>query len=91
MLAFWKAVGLIPSNVVCCKCRSQMSWFVDASVKNGYRWRCRTVVYASACRASISIRHGTWFQQSNQNFMEVLLLMYDIVHRVLAHAIQQEL
>jgi hypothetical protein len=36
------------------------------------------------------LKHGTWFQQSNQKFMEVLLLTYDIVRRVPAHGIQQE-
>jgi hypothetical protein len=41
-------------------------------------------------RLLCSIRHGTWFQQSNLNFMEVLFLMYDIVRRVSAHIIQQE-
>jgi len=34
---FSKYVGLIPSNVVCCKCGSQMSWCVDAIVTKGYR------------------------------------------------------
>ena len=86
---FWKYVGLIPSYVVYCKCGLQMSWCVDGSVKNGYRWRCWRSVSASACRASISVSHGTWFQQSNLNVMEVLLLTY-IVRSVPAHAVQQE-
>jgi hypothetical protein len=34
---FSKYVGLIPSNVVCFMCGSQMSWCVDASVINCYR------------------------------------------------------
>ena len=87
---FLKDVGLIPSSMVCCKCGSQMSWYVDTSVKVGYRWRYLMAISASACRASISITHGTWFQQSNLNFMEVLLLTYDAVRRVPVHTIQQE-
>ena len=67
-----------------------MSWYVDGSVKNGYRWRCWRGVSASARRASISVRHGSWFLQSNLNVMEVLLLTYDIVRSVPAHTIQQE-
>jgi len=72
---FLKDVGLIPSSMVCCRCGSQMSWCIDESVKDHYQWQCLRVISATACRASISIRHGTWFQQSNLNFMEVLLLM----------------
>jgi hypothetical protein len=87
---FWKDVGLITSNVVCCKCGSQVSWSVEARVKDGCRWPCRSAVCPSAFRASVSIRHGTWFQQINLNFMAVLLRTYDIVRRVPAHAIQQE-
>ena len=87
---FWKDLGLITRNMVCCKCRSQVSWSVDASVKDRCWWPCRRAVCAFACRASISIRHGTWFQQSNLNFMEVLLLTYDYVHHVPAYAILQE-
>jgi len=63
---------------------------VVVSVKHGYRWRCRKVISASACRPSIPTRYGNWFQQSTQNFMEVLLLTYDNVRRVPARAIQQE-
>jgi len=37
---FLKDVGLIPSSMVCCSCGSQMSWCVDKSVKDYFRWRC---------------------------------------------------
>jgi hypothetical protein len=35
---FLRDVGLIPSSMVCCKCRSQKSWFVDTNDKDGYQW-----------------------------------------------------
>ena len=71
---FLKYVGLIPNSMVCRRCGSQMPWCVDKSVKDHYQWRCLRANSATACRASISIRYGTWFQQSNLNFMDVLLL-----------------
>jgi len=51
-----------------------MFWCVDSNRKDGYRWRCRRVTYAS-----LSIRHDLWFQQGNLNFVEVLFLTYDMV------------
>src|SRR5215470_9909810 len=69
---FLKDVGLLRSAMVCHKCGSQMSWCVDTNRKDGFRWRCRRKVSASVCSASTSIRHGSWFQQSNLNFMEVM-------------------
>jgi len=71
---FLKDVGQIPSSMACCRCGSQMSWCFDKSVQDHYRWRWPRAISATACRASISIKHDTWFQQSNLNFMEVLLL-----------------
>ena len=85
-----KDVGLISISMVCRKCGSQMSWCVDTSGRDGYRWQCLRAVSASACRASTSITHGTWFQLSNMNYTEFLLLTYDIVRRVAAHTFQQE-
>ena len=60
-LQFSNDVGLIPSSLVCCRCGSQMSRCADKSVKDQYRWRCLRAISAAACRASVSIRHGTWF------------------------------
>ena len=77
--------------MVCCKWGSQTPWHVDSSVQYGYWWRCLRAISASACRASTSIRQGTRFQQNNLNFMDVLLLTYDTVHRVPAYNIQRVL
>jgi len=75
-IQFLKDVGLIWSSMVCCKCGSQMSWCIDTNRKVGFQWRCRRITSPSACSASISIRHKSWFQQSNLNFVEVLFLTY---------------
>jgi hypothetical protein len=81
-------VGLIRSAMLCHKCGSQMSWCVDANRKDGYRWRCRRIVSACACSASTSIKHGSWFQQSNLNFIPAVFLSYDTARRVPANTIQ---
>ena len=67
-----------------------MSWCLGIKCKDGYRWRCQRITSASACCATTSIRHGSWFLQSNLKFMEVLFPTYDIVRRVPARTIQQE-
>jgi len=59
---FLKNVGLIRSSTVCCKRWYQMSWCVNTHRKDGYRRGCRTIT-SSACSASTSVRHGSWFQQ----------------------------
>jgi hypothetical protein len=71
---FLKDVGLIRSSMVCGKCGNRMPWWVDTNRKEGYRWRCRTITSPSACSVSTSIRHGSWFQESNLNLIDVLFL-----------------
>jgi hypothetical protein len=39
---------------------------------------------------SVSIRHGSWLQQSNLTLIEILLITYDIVCRESASNIQNE-
>jgi hypothetical protein len=60
--------------MLCCKYRSQIFLCVDTNRKVAYRMGCREINYASA-----SIRYGSWFQQSNLNFIEVFFPTYDIV------------
>jgi transposase-like protein len=44
----------------------------------------------SRCYRSLSIRDGSWFQQSNLTLLEIMLLTYGIVCREPAHLIQSE-
>jgi hypothetical protein len=37
---FLKDVGIIHSNVQCNSCGRNMSWQADATVPDGFRWRC---------------------------------------------------
>ena len=71
---FLKDLGLLRSSMVCCKCGCQMSLCFDTNRKDGLQWRCRRITSASAFSSSTSIRHGSWFQQSNHNFIEFLFL-----------------
>jgi hypothetical protein len=86
---FLKDVGLLRSKVTCNTCGRDMTWNAERSRKDGFRWRCRRRTPASVCSTATSIRYGSWFQQSNLNFMEAMILTYDIVRRVPAHIIQQ--
>ena len=80
-------VGLIRNTVVCCKCGSQMSWCVETNHKYGYIWRFWRYTSPSACSASTSIKHGSWFQQSPLNaelnficYLLILLGAHHILH-----------
>ena len=89
-LQFLKDVGLLRTKMTCNTCGRDMVWYADPNRNDGYRWRCRRRTSVSQCSVSMSIRQGSWFQQSNLTLMEVMFLTYDIVRRVPAHAIQRE-
>jgi len=89
-IQFLKDVSLIHSKVPCNACGREMKWCADPTSKDGFRWRCRRKVAEAKCSQSQGIRHGSWFQQSNLTFQEVLYLTYDIVCRVPAHQIRRE-
>jgi transposase-like protein len=89
-IQFLKDVGLLRSKVQCNNCGRDMKWYVDSSSNEGFRWRCRRMVGGAKCSESRSIKHGSWFHQSNLTFLEILNLTYDIVRREPAHHIQNE-
>ena len=65
----------------CNSCGRDMTWSVDTTVSDNFRWRCEKRVAGKKCHASASIRLGSWFQQSNLTLQEIMLLTYDIVRR----------
>ena len=87
---FLKDVGLLRSKMQCNTCDRDMTWSAEPSIPEGFRWRCRKKVAGVKCSESRSIKHGSWFQQSNLTFREILLISYDIVRREPALHIQQE-
>jgi hypothetical protein len=81
---------LLRSKVACNNCFCHIVWCAEPKLKDTFRWRCQTKTSASVCSACTSARHGSWFQQRNLTFQEVIFLTYDIVRRVPAHLIQRE-
>ena len=76
----------------CCQCVSQMSCCVDTNRNDCYRWRCLRKTSTSVSSVSMSIRHGSFFRQSNLNFMEVLFFTYsyNLVRCIPVLTIEQE-
>ena len=78
-------------GVRCCDtCGRFMTCSADPTRSDGFRSRCFTRNAVIRCRRSLSIRDGSWFQQSNLTLLETLLITYDIVCREPAHRIQSE-
>jgi len=82
-----KDVSLIRHNMVCCKCGLQIFWCVETyrkmicDRKYGYGWRLWRNASTSACSASTSIRHSSWFQQS----VTLISLRFCSSHTSFAH------
>jgi len=89
-MQFLMDVGLLRSKVQCNTCGRDITWSAERSIPEGFSWRCRKKIASVKCSESRSIKHGSWFQQSNLTFREILLISYDIVCREPAHHIQQE-
>jgi hypothetical protein len=71
---------LIRSQVLCDHCGRFMGLCAEPSSSEGFRWRCNTRSAGITCRRSLSIRDGSWFQQSNLTFLEILLLTHKAYH-----------
>jgi hypothetical protein len=89
-IAFLQDAKLIRSQVLCDTCDRYMSCNADPARSDGFRWRCFTRNAAIRCSRSLSIRDGSWFQQSNLTRLETMFLTYGIVYREQAHQLQSE-
>ena len=89
-IEFLMDVGLLRNKVQCNTCGRHMTWSVDPSIPEGLRWRCRNKVAGVKCSESRSTKHGSWLQQSNLTFQEILLISYDLLRSEPACQIQQE-
>jgi len=87
-MQFLKDMGLLRSKAQCNNCGRDMTWSVEPSIPEGFGWRSRKKVAGVKCSESKSIKHGSWFQQRNFTFREILLISYDIVRREPASHIQ---
>jgi len=79
---FLQDIGLLRSKMQCNTCGLDMTWSADRYITEGFRWRCQRSVAGTRCIQSVSIKFGSWFQQSNLTIHEILLITYDIVRRV---------
>ena len=89
-IQFLKDAGLLRGKVQCNSCGRDMKWSAEPSIPERFRWRCRRMVAGVRCSSSMSIKNGSWFQQSNLTFREILFLTYDIVSREPAHHMKEE-
>jgi hypothetical protein len=80
-IQFLKDVGLIRSKVPWNTCGRDMTWCTEPNLPEGFRWQCWKKIAGAKCRGTVSIKHGSWFQQSNLTFLEILLITYDSVRR----------
>ena len=76
VLQFLQDVGLLRSKALCNTCSGDMTWSVDQSVSDGYRWRCRRRNGGTRCSDFRSIKHRSWFHHSNLSYLEILLITY---------------
>ena len=75
-IQFLKDVGLIQSKVQCNTCDQDTTWSAEPNHLEGFRWRCQRRVAGARCRRTASIKHGSWFQQSNLTFPEINHSLY---------------
>jgi hypothetical protein len=66
---------------------SNMSLWRSESVVDKYRWRCGKGKWGEQCNTTRSLRHFSWFTKSKLTLMEIMLLTYDILQKVLSEAI----
>jgi transposase-like protein len=78
---FLKDIGLIRRTMQCNSCHRDMTWSERTGINDKFKWRCQRRGAGARCNIYTSIRHGSWFQQSNPTLFEILILTYDIVCR----------
>jgi hypothetical protein len=81
-IQFLKDVRLLPSQMRCPSCQSDMRFCRRQNATDGYKWMCQKVPHGCRCNGSRSIRHSKWFSRSHLTLQEVLNLTYHIVRRL---------
>ena len=68
--------GLMAKERCCPMCAGEMSltWCEDRS--DGLKWECRKQINGKKHRAEVSIRRGSWFDNSKMTLEEILKLTY---------------
>jgi hypothetical protein len=58
-----------------------MTWHAEHSIPEGFRWWCRKMVAGVRCSGSRPMKHGSWFQQNNLTFLEILEITWHCMPR----------
>ena len=64
--------GLLSRNKTCPACNQQMDMQHRSHITDKYRWRCPD----SSCKKSVSLRSGSFFEQSRLKLWQWIVLMY---------------
>ena len=64
--------GLLGRNKTCPACNQQMDMQHRSDITDKYRWRCPD----SSCKKSVSLRSGSFFEQSRLKLRQWIVLMY---------------
>ena len=64
--------GLLSRNKQCPSCNQPMNMQQRSDITDQYRWRCPW----SGCKKSLSLRSGTFFEQSRLQLRQWIVLMY---------------
>ena len=87
-MKFLQECGLLKREMFCPTCSSVSLWRSE-SIRDKYR-RCGKGKQGKQCNATRSLRHSSWFPKSKLTLLEIILLTYDIMQKVLSKAIQNE-
>ena len=71
-ISWLQSKGLLNRNQVCPACSSQMGLQQRGDITDQYRWHCPS----SSCKKSVSLRSGTFFEQSRLQLRQWIVLLY---------------
>ena len=71
-ITWLQSKGLLPRNKTCQACNHPMTMQARSDITDKFRWRCPD----STCKKSVSLRSGTFFDQSRLQLRQWIVLMY---------------
>ena len=71
-ITWLQSKGLLPRKKTCPACNHPMTMQARSDITDKFRWRCPD----STCKKSVSLRSGTFFDQSRLQLRQWIVLMY---------------
>ena len=68
--------GLLGKSRVCSVCGDDMKLVNCEDCSNGFKWECRRRTNSKQHKVELSIRAGSWFEQSKMTLEEILKYCY---------------